>query len=175
MTPAQPLSGRLVAVFAVSCGLSVANLYYAQPLLHTIAAALHCGSGEAGLVVTASQIGYAVGLALLVPVGDIISRRRVAPAVLVVTAAALIASSVAPTISVLIAVAVVVGLGSVAAQILIPFAASLADDDSRGRVVGTVMSGLLLGVLLARTLAGLVAGAAGWRVVYAAGAVLMVG
>jgi predicted MFS family arabinose efflux permease len=164
----------LIAVFAVSCGLSVANLYYAQPLLHTIAGALHCGSGEAGLVVTASQIGYAVGLAFLVPVGDIVSRKRVTPAVLLITAAAMVASALAPGITVLIAVAVVVGLGSVAAQILIPFAASLADDESRGRVVGTVMSGLLLGVLLARTLAGLVAGAAGWRVVYAAGAVLMV-
>ncbi|MGI8751711.1 MAG: MFS transporter [Acidimicrobiales bacterium] len=175
MTLRHTLSGRLVAIFAVSCGLSAANLYYAQPLLHTIAAALHCGSGEAGLVVTASQIGYAVGLAFLVPVGDIISRRRVTPAVLLITAAALVASALAPTITVLIAVAVVVGLGSVAAQILIPFAASLADDDSRGQVVGTVMSGLLLGILLARTLAGLIAGAAGWRVVYAAAAVLMVG
>ena len=174
MTPRHPLSGRLVAIFAASCGLSVANLYYAQPLLHTIAGALHCGSGEAGLVVTASQIGYAVGLAFLVPVGDIISRKRVTPAVLLITAAAMTASALAPGITVLIAVAVVVGLGSVAAQILIPFAASLADDDDRGRVVGTVMSGLLLGVLLARTLAGLVAGAAGWRVVYAAGAGLMV-
>jgi predicted MFS family arabinose efflux permease len=165
----------LVAIFAVACGLSVANLYYAQPLLHTIAGALHCGSGEAGLVVTASQIGYAVGLAFLVPVGDIVSRKRITPAVLIITAAAMVASALAPTISVLIAVAVIVGLGSVAAQILIPFAASLADDESRGRVVGTVMSGLLLGVLLARTLAGLVAGIAGWRTVYGAGAVLMVG
>jgi predicted MFS family arabinose efflux permease len=173
MSP-QRLPGRLMAVFAVACGLSVANLYYAQPLLHTIAGALHCGSGEAGLVVTASQIGYAVGLAFLVPVGDIISRKRITPAVLIITAAAMIASALAPTISVLIAVAIVVGLGSVAAQILIPFAASLADDESRGQVVGTVMSGLLLGVLLARTLAGLVAGIAGWRTVYGAGAVLMV-
>lgn len=175
MTARRPLSGRLVAIFAVASGLSAANLYYAQPLLHTIAGALHCGSGVAGLVVTASQIGYAVGLAFLVPVGDIISRRRAAPAVLVITAAALVASALAPTITVLIALAVVVGLGSVAAQILIPFAASLADDDSRGQVVGTVMSGLLLGILLARTLAGLIAGTAGWRVVYAAAGVLMIG
>ncbi|MDQ6782170.1 MAG: MFS transporter [Actinomycetota bacterium] len=174
MTSRHPLSRRLVAIFAVSCGLSAANLYYAQPLLHTIAGALHTGSGQAGLVVTASQIGYAVGLALLVPVGDIVSRRRLTPAVLLITALAMAVSAVAPTVTVLIAVAVVVGLGSVAAQIIISFAASLADDDRRGRVVGTVMSGLLLGILLARTLAGLVAGATSWRVVYGVGAVLMV-
>jgi predicted MFS family arabinose efflux permease len=171
-SPALPRS--LVGLFATACGLSVANLYYAQPLLHTVARAFHCGSGTAGLVVTASQIGYAAGLALLVPVGDIVDRRKLTPAVLVLTAVALLASAVAPSIGVLVAVAVVVGIGSVAAQILVPFAASLADDAHRGRVVGTVMSGLLLGILLARTLSGIVAQLTSWRVVYYAGAGLMV-
>lgn len=177
-TPSSPRSSALtrplVGLFAAACGLSVANLYYAQPLLHTVAAALHCSSATAGLVVTASQIGYAAGLALLVPVGDIVDRRKLTPAVLALTAVAMLGSALAPSIGVLAGVAVVVGLGSVAAQILVPFAASLADDAERGRVVGTVMSGLLLGILLARTLSGIVAQATSWRVVYLAGAVLMV-
>ncbi len=162
------LSPTLVAVLAISCGMAVANLYYAQPLLHAIAVDLRTGSGMAGLVVTASQIGFTVGLALVVPVGDMVVRRRLVPAVLLLTAAGLAGSALAPSIGVLIGMAFVVGLGSVAAQILVPFAATLADDERRGRVVGTVMSGLLLGILLARTLSGLVAGAAGWRAVYAA-------
>ncbi len=154
--------------------MAVADLYYAQPLLSTIAVDLGVGSGSAGLVVTLSQIGYAAGLALLVPVGDMLERRRLVPAVLALTAVGLAGSAAAPTIGVLVALAVVVGVGSVAAQILVPLAASLAGDDERGRVVGTVMSGLLLGILLARTGAGLVAGASSWRVVYVVAAVLVV-
>jgi predicted MFS family arabinose efflux permease len=158
---------------AVGCGLAAANLYYPQPLLHTIAGSFHTGSGTAGLVVTFSQIGYAVGLALVVPVGDLIARRRLVPAALLLTAAALVASAAAPTIGVLIALALVVGLGSVAAQLLVPFAAQLAGEQRRGQVVGIVMSGLLIGILLARTVSGLVAGATGWRVVYAVAAGLV--
>jgi predicted MFS family arabinose efflux permease len=169
------LKRGLVLLFAVATGLSVANLYYAQPLLDTIARDLGAGSGSAGLVVTFSQIGYAVGLALLVPLGDILTRRRLIPAVMVMTAAALIAAAAAPAIGVLIAVAAVIGAGSVVAQILVPMAASLADEEHRGKVVGTVTSGLLLGILLARTASGLVAGVSSWRVVYiAASAVTIV-
>jgi predicted MFS family arabinose efflux permease len=160
------LSQSLVLVLAVSCGLCAANLYYAQPVLHTIARSLGTGAGTAGLIVTFSQIGFAIGLALLVPLGDLKPRRILVPIVLVVTAAALVASAVAPSIGVLIAVALLVGAGSVVAQMLVPLAASLADDDHRGRVVGTVMSGLLVGILLARTVSGLVAGVSNWRVVY---------
>ena len=169
------MSCGLVALFAVACGVSAANLYYAQPLLPQIARDLHAGSGQTALVVTAAQIGYGIGLALLVPLGDILVRRRLVPGILVVAAAALCGASVAPNITVLIAVATVAGVCSVAAQILVPFAASLAPDDQRGRVVGTVMSGLLLGILLARTFSGLIAEAAGWRTVYVvAGALVLV-
>ncbi len=164
----------LVLLLAVACGVSVASLYYPQPILHTIASAFHASSGTAGLVVTLSQIGYAVGLALLVPVGDILPRRRLVPIVLALTAVAMIASAAAPSIGVLIGLALVVGLGTVMAQVLVPLAAGLATDESRGRVVGTVMSGLLLGILLARTVSGLVAGATSWRAVYVVGAVLLV-
>ncbi len=164
----------MVILLAVACGLAVANLYYAQPLLHTIATSFGVGSGTAGLVVTLGQIGYAIGLALLVPVGDLVAPRRLVPLVLAGTAAALVASAVAPNIGVLIAVSLLVGLGSVAAQILVPLAATLADDERRGQVVGTVMSGLLLGILLARTVSGFVAAAGSWRTVFWVAAVLAV-
>ncbi|MHB1518975.1 MAG: MFS transporter [Acidimicrobiales bacterium] len=160
------LGNGLVLVFAVACGLSVANLYYAQPILGTIARAFGTSPATTGLVVTLSQIGYAAGLALLVPLGDLVDRRRLVPIVLTATTAGLVVSAVAPSIGVLIGVALSVGAGSVAAQILVPMAASLADDERRGRVVGTVMSGLLLGILLARTVSGLVSGTSSWRVVY---------
>jgi predicted MFS family arabinose efflux permease len=168
----------MVLLLAVACGLSVANLYYSQPLLHSIAGSLHVGSETASLIVTFSQVGYAAGLILLVPAGDLLSRRRLVPVILLGTAAALVGTAFAPNIGVLIGAVLLVGFGSVAAQILVPLAASLAHPAYRGRVVGTVMSGLLMGILLARTLSGIIAGASSWRIVYlvAAGlAVLLAG
>jgi predicted MFS family arabinose efflux permease len=164
--PRTGMSQAMVVLFAVACGVSVANLYYAQPVLDNIARSLGTGAGTAGLVVTFAQIGYAVGLALLVPLGDLLARRWLVPTVLLVTAGGLVASAAAPSIGVLIAVGLIVGAGSVAAQILVPMAASLADEEHRGHVVGMVMSGLLMGILLARTVSGIVAQAASWRVVY---------
>jgi predicted MFS family arabinose efflux permease len=163
-TNAMP-PGR-VALFAVACGVSAANLYYAQPLLPQIANDLHSGSGRTALVVTSAQVGYGLGLALLVPLGDILVRRRLVPALLAVAAAALFGSSFAPDLGVLLLTVGIAGVCSVAAQVLVPFAASLASEHQRGRVVGTVMSGLLIGILVARTFSGLVAQAAGWRAVY---------
>jgi len=168
------MSGGLVVLFAVACGLAVANLYYAQPILENIARTFGAGTATAGLVVTLSQIGYAIGLAFLVPLGDMLVRRRLIPIVVVVTAVAMAVSAFSPTIGVLVAVALIVGAGSTVAQMLVPMAASLATESTRGRVVGRVMSGLLLGILLARTVSGLIAGVASWRVVYAAAAVVMV-
>lgn len=173
VTPATGISGPMVLLFAAACGLSAANLYYAQPVLHTIARHFGTSSGTTGLLVTFSQVGYVTGLALLVPVGDLVNRRRVVPLLLVVTAAGLGASAASPSLGVLIALALLIGAGSVVAQMLVPMAASLADNEHRGKVVGTVMSGLLLGILLARTVSGLIAGISSWRVVYLAAAVLM--
>lgn len=173
-TPNAQISRSTVTLLAVACGVSVASLYYPQTILHTVAHALHTSNGSAGLVVTMSQVGYAAGLALLVPIGDIVARRRMVPVVLLLTALAMGLSAAAPGIGVLIGLALVVGLGSVVAQVLVPLAASLAADDQRGKVVGTVMTGLLLGILLARTLAGLIAGASSWRAVYVVGAALLV-
>ena len=163
---ASQLSRGMVVLFAFSCGATVANLYYAQPILDTLARAFGTGSGAAGLVVTFAQIGYALGLAFLVPLGDLIARRLLVPVVLVVSAVGLAASAVAPTIGVLTALGLLVGGGSVAAQLLVPMAASLADDEERGHVVGSVMSGLLLGILLARTVSGIVAQFLGGRAVF---------
>jgi predicted MFS family arabinose efflux permease len=164
----------LILLFAVACGLSVANLYYAQTVLGSIAKTFHSGSATVGLMVTLAQVGYALGLALLVPVGDIVARRKLVPAVLLLCAVGLVASAIAPNVGVLVAVAALVGLGSVAAQLLVPMAASLSLDHERGRVVGTVMSGLLMGILLARTISGIIAQFSSWRIVYVAAAVMIV-
>jgi predicted MFS family arabinose efflux permease len=163
----------MVALFAVACGVSAANLYYAQPLLPLISKELGTGSGTTALIITAAQIGYGLGLALIVPLGDMVIRRRLVPGILSVAAVALFTASAAPDIVVLIGAVAVAGLCSVAAQILVPYAATLASDRQRGRVVGTVMSGLLLGILLARTFSGLIAEAAGWRAVYVSAGVLV--
>ena len=161
----------MVLLFATACGVSAANLYYAQPLLPSIARSLNARSGTATLIVSGAQVGYGIGLALLVPLGDMLVRRRLVPGILLIAAAALFVAADAPTITVLIGAVAVAGVCSVAAQILVPFGAQLADDMNRGRVVGTIMSGLLIGILLARTFSGLIAQVAGWRAVYMAAGV----
>ncbi len=160
-------------LLATACGAAVANNYYAQPLLHTIATAFGVSEATAGLLVTAGQAGYAVGLTLLVPLGDLLERRRLISRMLMVTAAAQALAAAAPGIAVLAGALAVAGVTSVVAQIIVPMAASLATDNERGQVVGTVMSGLIIGILLARTISGLIASAAGWRPVYVMAAAAM--
>ncbi len=168
-TTANP---RLVALMAFATGAVVANLYYVQPLEDTLAAALGTSTGAIGLVVTLVQIGYAIGLATLVPLGDLLERRRLLGIMLAVTVLGLVGMALAPSVAVLGAAAVLVGLTSVAAQVIVPFAAHIATADKQGRVVSTVMSGLLLGILLSRTVSGLLASVAGWRAVFMFGAVV---
>lgn len=172
-TPTTRMPRRLVVAMALASGLVVANSYYAQPLVGAVADSLDASTTQIGWVVTAGQIGYAAGLALLVPLGDMVERRRLLRRMLVLTAAGLLVMAWAPTWQILAATAVLVSTGSVVGQILVPFAASLARDDERGRVIGNVMTGLLLGILLSRVVAGLVAGIAGWRAVFVLAAVLM--
>lgn len=164
----------LVAVMAVATGLAVANNYFAQPLLPEIGQRLHMGTGEAGLIVTFAQVGYAAGLLFFLPLGDLWERRRLVVLLCVATAAALLVMASAPSGSVLLPAAGAVGAFTVLAQVLVPFSASLAPEHERGRVVGMVMSGLLIGILLARTVSGAVAGVGGFRVVYYAAAGAMV-
>jgi predicted MFS family arabinose efflux permease len=160
------ISHRLVLLLAVACGTTVANLYYAQPLLNTLAGAFSVSQGTAGLLITISQIGYVLGLALLVPSGDLRERRGLITAALLITTAGLVVMALAPGFSVFAGALALVGFTATAAQVIVPMSASLAAESERGRVVGTVMSGLLIGILLARTFSGLVAAALGWRVVF---------
>jgi predicted MFS family arabinose efflux permease len=158
---------------AVAGGASVANLYYAQPLLDVIAGSLGVSTETAGLIVTFTQLGYLGGILALVPLGDMLERRRYVPRVLLVAAVALAATAAAPSLPAIAVALVIVGVTSVGAQLLIPFAATLARDDERGTVMGIVMSGVLLGVLLARTVSGLLAEAGGWRLVFGVAATIM--
>jgi predicted MFS family arabinose efflux permease len=157
------MSHRLALVFAVACGATVANLYYAQPLLSPIAHAFGVSDGTAGLLVTVTQLCYAVGLFLIVPLGDLLDRRRLMIPLLCVCAVALAVSAAAPSYAVLAIALGVASIATVVVQILVPLASTLAEPQARGRIVGTVMSGLLTGILLARTVSGLIAGIAGWR------------
>lgn len=163
----------VVLLFAVACGATVANLYYAQPLLDVIATSLHVSSTSAVLIVTASQIGYAAGLLFLVPLGDRLDRRRMIQRMLGAATLALVGAALAPSLVVLALALAVAGVMSVVAQILIPLASTLAAEDERGRVLGVVMSGLLLGILLARTVSGFVDDLAGWRAIFWVGAAVM--
>ena len=168
------ISRGLVGLLAVACGLAVANLYYAQPLLHTLSRAFSVSTGTAGLLVTISQVGYVIGLAFVVPLGDLLERRALIVAAMLVTALAMATCAVAPGFAVFAAATAVVGLTCVTAQVIVPMSSSLAEPAQRGRVVGTVMSGLLIGILLARTFSGIIASAVGWRVVFWLGAGFMV-
>lgn len=161
-------------MMAIASGGAVANLYYAQPLLSSIGQAFGTGTAATGWIVTMAQAGYALGLLLLVPIGDILDRRRLILSVLTLSPITLLLAGFAPSIWVLYAAQLVVGLTSVVAQVLVPFAASLATDDQRGHVTGTVTSGLLLGILLSRTISGILADLVGWRGVYFVGAAAMV-
>jgi predicted MFS family arabinose efflux permease len=164
----------LTLVLAVATGVSVANLYYTQPLLDTLGRGFGLTGGGAGLIVTVTQLGYAAGLVLVVPLGDLVDRRRLIAGVSVLTALALLGAALAPSFALFQLANLAIGLTAVVAQILVPFAAHLAADADRGRVVGRVMSGLLLGVLLARVVAGFVSDALGWRALFACAAGLMV-
>lgn len=165
---------RITVTMAVACGLAVANLYYAQPLLALIARSFQVSQGAATVVVTATQLGYALGLMFLLPLGDLVNNRKLASRTMVGTAVALVVAALSPAYPLFLVMAVLVGVASVVAQILVPLAAHLAPERQRGRVVGQVMSGLLLGILLARTVASLVAAEWGWRSIYLVSAVLMI-
>jgi predicted MFS family arabinose efflux permease len=172
--PAAPTATRvptaLVVLLAVATGLAVASLYYAQPLLPDIARDLGLPTASAGFIVTITQVGYAAGLVLLLPLGDLLERRGLVVVLGIAAALALALTAAAPSGGVLLLASVLVGILSVQAQVLVPFAAALASDEERGRVVGGVMSGLLLGILLARTVAGWLAELGTWRLVYAVAA-----
>ncbi|ARF55675.1 MFS transporter [Streptomyces gilvosporeus] len=160
-------------LMSVATGLSAAGNYFAQPLLDLIGRDLHLSASTAALVVTVAQTGYGLGLLLLVPLGDLLERRRLAVTLCALTAAFLTVTASAPNAALLLTGTALTGLTSCAAQVVVPFAATLSTPAERGRTVGTVMAGLLLGILLARTAAGLLAELSGWRTIYWVNAALM--
>jgi predicted MFS family arabinose efflux permease len=167
------LSPGLVRLMALTCAVTVANLYYAQPLLDSIGTDLRVSQGSASLLVTVGQFGYAVGLLFIVPAGDIVRRRPLLTGMLAFCAATLAGAAFAPDLPVLAAAVALCCVTSVVVQMLVPYAATLASDNERSRVIGTLMGGLLIGILLSRTFAGMVAQAGGWRTVYGIAAVFM--
>lgn len=169
--PAPPAT--LVRLLAFACGLAVANVYVAQPLLDSIARSFAIDRAAAGVVVTVTQAGYALGLVLLVPLGDRLNPRALIVAHLAASSLAVAAFAFASSVVELLAAAAIIGLLAVVVQTIVAHAASLASDENRGTVVGTVTSGVVIGVLLSRAVAGVVADAAGWRVVYGSSAVLL--
>lgn len=170
----QGLSPALILLMSVATGLAVASNYYAQPLLDTIARAFDLSASSAGFIVTAAQLGYAAGLLFLVPLGDMFERRMLIVSMTFLAAGGMLITASSQSLTMMIVGTALTGLFSVVAQILVPLAATLASPEKRGKVVGTIMSGLLLGILLARTVAGLLASLGGWRTVYWVASVLMV-
>ncbi len=170
MDRAPVMTRRLTWLFAVASGAAVGNLYWAQPLLDFIAQDLHASAGTAGWLVTATQVGYAAGILFIVPLGDVRNRRRLVPVMMLCAAVALTLCALAPSMGLLLLAITVLGITTVAGQLLAPLAGDLADEADRGRVVGIVVSGILTGILVSRTISGLVADAAGWRTIFAAAA-----
>jgi len=158
---------------AVATGAIVANLYYLQPLLHEVKGDFDISEAAASSLITLTQVGYAAGLALVVPLGDLIARRRLVVTIFTLAAVAMALGSVLTSFPAFASITLIIGVVSVGGQVMIPFAADLAPAEKRGRIVARLMSGLLLGILLSRTVSGLIAQYAGWRSVYVMGAVLM--
>ncbi|QCO06065.1 MFS transporter [Azospirillum argentinense] len=171
--PDGGLSRVATLIFAVAAGLSVANIYYAQPLLDAIARDFGISPAAIGLVVTLTQVGYALGLIFIVPLGDLLDRRRLVIGQGLLSIIALIAVATAKTEGVLFTGLAAMGLLAVVVQVLVAFAATLATPAERGRAVGTVTSGVVIGILGARFVAGLLADLGGWRAVYLTSAILM--
>ncbi len=153
----RSLSRPLVLLFSIACGLSVANIYAAQAMLDVIAREFQVHPASIGIVITVTQAGYALGLLLIVPLGDLLDRRRLIVTQLLVSVLALLSAALAPNIVVMLSAMFVVGLLSVVIQVLVACAATLARADERGNVVGKVTSGVVIGILLARTVAGMLA------------------
>jgi predicted MFS family arabinose efflux permease len=168
------LSNLQLATMAIAAAVAASNLYYCQPLLSQIASSLHMTARETADVPMLTQVGYALGLLFLAPLGDMVERRRLATALLLIVTVALVGTASAPNARVLLATSLLTGVFSVVPQVMAPMAAALSKPEAQGRAVGTVMGGMLIGILLARTVAGFVGTWFGWRTMYAVAAVMMV-
>jgi predicted MFS family arabinose efflux permease len=173
--PPAGISTRLAILLAIASGVAVANIYYAQPLLDQIGRDLGVGPAGLGLVTTVTQAGYFLGLILIVPLGDLVNRRLLIVAGCVIAAAALVAVAVSPGPQMFLLASGVVGVASVVQQVINAYAAALSSPEMRGRILGIVTSGVVFGVLLARTVSGVLADVLDWRSVYVFSAILMLG
>ena len=170
----EKLGSNLIWMMAIASGAAAANLYYNQPLLAIVAQSFQTSEHSVGLIPMLTQIGYAIGIFLLVPLGDLVERRRLILTMLVATAFALGVAALAPNFTWLVGASLAIGMTTIVAQLIVPFAANLASPQARGKVVGMVMSGLLIGVLLARTVSGFVGANFGWRSMYWIASLLMI-
>lgn len=170
----KDISSGLIILLATACGIIVANLYYAQPLIGLISNEIELSNSSAGLIVTLTQIGYVVGLLFLVPLGDIVENKKLILILLFLSAFALISMVFVKSATLLLIASFFIGLGSVAAQVLVPLVSYLSSENARGRVVGNVMSGLLLGIMLARPISSLVADMWGWNAIFALSATVII-
>jgi predicted MFS family arabinose efflux permease len=168
------LSRVVVLLFALTAGSSAGCLYYLQPLLHEVGSDFGVSTTAAGLIISVTQAGYLIGLALVVPLGDFVNRRRLVSGLLIVSCVGLAIAAAAPAYAALMVMVFAVGISASAAQVVVPWAAAIAGPGERGAVVGTVMSGLLIGILFSRVISGLIAEAGGWRTVLVVAAVVQV-
>jgi predicted MFS family arabinose efflux permease len=173
MPEQQAISPWLTFLLAAACGLTAANIYYAQPLAGPISAALGLSAEATGLIVTLTQIGYGLGLLLIVPLGDLIENRRLTLVLLAIATLALLGAGLSTQPLPFLLSALGIGIGTVAVQVLVPYAAHLAPEAARGRVVGNVMSGLMLGIMLARPVASFITQISSWHIVFYASAATM--
>ncbi len=163
---AQGLSAWLVFLMAFAIGITVASNYYAQPLLHSITDDLHIAVKHAGFIIMAAQFSYAIGLLFITPLGDKMERKRLILILMILSTCGLLISATSQSLWMLMLGTAMTGLFSTVAQVLIPFAATLSSPEHRGKIVGTLMSGMLLGILLGRAFAGLVSSMTDWHYVY---------
>ncbi|WP_371129277.1 MFS transporter [Paenibacillus sp. 276b] len=164
----------LILLLAAACGLIAANLYYAQTVIGPISVTTGLSSAAAGLIVTLTQIGYVIGLLFIVPLSDILENKRLVTFFLIILVVALIAAAFSSHAVLFLTASLVIGISSVVAQILVPYATYLTSEEQRGRVVGNVMSGLLLGIMLARPVASFITSLLGWQAVFVFSAIIIV-
>lgn len=168
------LSRFTILLMAVACGAMVANLYYAQTLIDVIGSDIGMSTGFAGLITTLTQLGYGLGLVLIVPLGDMFENRRLVLISTAVTIAGCLGIALSNSATTFLIASIMTGVGATGAQVLVPLASHLAIPERQGRVVGTVMSGLLFGIMLSRPIASFLAGSFGWRATFVVSALILV-
>ena len=162
----------LAILFAICSGLAIGNLYWAQPLLVQIMNTFGLPAANGGLLVTATQIGYAIGILFIVPLGDFVERKRLIAIVMVLSIIALISCAIAPSFTILALSLFSMGIVTISGQVILPLAGDLSREEERGHIVGIVSSGITTGILFSRFASGIIAGLWGWRSVYVIAAIL---